>query len=196
MTQDTSRILVRLPAPLHGALKAEANKRGITLNKLCLQALRRGLAEADPEPVSAWPALRRILESSIGPRLCGAVLFGSRARGDAARCSDTDLLLCLAPGERLTRGLYAEWDALAARQPDAFPPGLSPHFSRLPASPESAGSLWLEVAVDGIVLWDPHQTVSRFLAGVRRYLLGGKAVRKESYGVPYWVRGDAKRAAC
>jgi len=193
--KNASKILVRLPAALHNELKSETARAGSTLNGICVDAFRRRLAEPVGIAPAPWPALRRTMESSLGPRLDALVLFGSRARGEASESSDTDLLLCLAPGVPLTRELYSNWDDLADQYPEDIPSDLSPHFSRLPESPESAGSLWLEVAIDGIVLWDRTWAVARFLASVRRYLLSGKVDRKMSYGVPYWVRNYAKSAA-
>lgn len=195
MPRDASKILVRLSATLHTDLKSEAARGGLTLNELCLDALERRLSQPVDVPRSTLPLPALVLESPLGSRLDGIVLFGSRARGEAKESSDTDLLLCLAPSTPLTRELYSEWDRLVETHPEAIPSDLSPHFSRLPETPEQAGSLWLEVAIDGIVLWERGLSVSRFLASARRYLLSGKAVRKSSYGVPYWVRNDAESAS-
>lgn len=133
-----------------------------------------------------------ILESRLAALLDAVVLFGSQARGNARASSDTDLLLCLAPGVPLMRDLYSQWDEFAAACGGAIPRDLSPHFSRQPGSPEEAGSLWLEVALDGIVLWERTPAVSRFLSAVRDYVSAGGAVRRSTYGIPYWVGTHAK----
>lgn len=143
----------------------------------------------------SFTPLPQILESSLGAQLEAIVLFGSQARGEATTGSDTDLLFCVSSSVQLTRELYAEWDRLAERHPDALSRDWSPHFCRLPASPEDAGSLWFEAAIDGIVLWDRSLAVSRFLASLRRYLLAGGRTRRTAYGVPYWVVSDAKPQA-
>jgi HEPN domain-containing protein/predicted nucleotidyltransferase len=144
---------------------------------------------------SVLPRPSIILEGPFGSRLEGIVLFGSRARGQATVSSDTDLLLCLAPRTPLTRSLYSEWDRLAKTHPEALPVDLSPHFARLPGSPEEAGYLWLEIAGDGIVLWERNGSVSRFLESARRYVASGRAVRGQSGGVSCWVRNDADLAS-
>jgi hypothetical protein len=186
MNADASKILVRLPAALHAELKRRAEVTGRTLNQVCVDALSQPAAQATP-----W---QPILDSRLGSHLDGIVLFGSRARGDARASSDTDLLLVLSAGVALTRDLYVAWDKLAAVHPGVLPRQVSPHFSCWPQTPAAAGSLWLEVALDGVVLWERDFAVSRFLASVRRYLLAGGASRKTTYGVPYWVREHAESA--
>lgn len=194
-TQYDSRILIRLPRQFHVALKSEAAESGVSLNELCVQALESRIVDASASPKIAWPLIDSVLKSSLAPKLEAIILFGSQARGDATPASDTDLLLCVASSVPLTRELYAEWDRLTERHPDALSRDWSPHFCRLPASPEEAGSLWFEAAIDGIVLWDRSLAVSRFLASLRRYLLAGGRTRRTAYGVPYWVVSDAKPQA-
>ncbi len=164
------------------------------MNRHRLNSGGKPLAESAVDLRSVLPQPSIILEGPFGSRLEGIVLFGSRARGETKESSDTDLLLCLAPHTPLTRDLYSKWDRLAQAHPEAIPVDLSPHFARLPESPEEAGYLWLEIAGDGIVLWERSGSVSRFLESVRRYVAAGKAVRKFSYGVPYWVRNDVDSA--
>jgi hypothetical protein len=153
----------------------------MTLNNFCIHALRRESA-GRPKPDSGqFIALGPILNSPLGVHLDGIVLFGSRSRDEAGANSDTDLMLCLSPDANLTRELYSQWDTLAAEQPDVLPPSLSPHFTRIPTSGESAGSLWLEVAVDGLVLRERAFCVSRALADLRRYshmLTGWRSIRE------------------
>lgn len=192
--KSASKILVRLPRHLHAELKSQAARLDVSLNQLCLQALQSYLRDsaAPPKPKAPFPPLACILESSLGAKLEAVALFGSQARGDATAASDADLLLCLQSGVALTRDLYAEWDRLMEAHPEAMPRALSPHFCLLPAAPENAGSLWFEVAIDGIVLWERTLAVSRFLASVRRYLLAGGRIRRSAYGVPYWVESHAQ----
>jgi predicted nucleotidyltransferase len=192
MLDLASKVLVRLPSGLHGDLKNKARQEGTTLNEFCLGALKRALEPRSASSETLPRTVKLVLESGMGELLQAIVLFGSRARGDSAADSDTDLLLCLGDGVALTRGLYTRWDELAAKHPEELGRGVSPHFSRLPEAPESAGSLWLEVAVDGIVCWDRSLCVSRFLGALRRHLLSGAVERRTSYGVPYWVRRDAE----
>jgi len=195
VNKNASRILVRLPLELHEELKRKARREQTTLNDLCIESLRRGSQGPLPAAERLSETVSLILQSPMGEMLQAVVLFGSRARGDNAVDSDTDLLLCLMDGVALTRDLYTMWDDLALENPEELGRGVSPHFSRLPEDPARAGSLWLEVAVDGIVQWDRSLGVSMFLGTLRRYLLSGAVERKTSYGIPYWVRRDAESTA-
>jgi predicted nucleotidyltransferase len=195
MGEAASKLLVRLPLGLHGDLKEKARQQGTTLNDFCVAGLRRALENRSAPGEMLSRTVKVILESAMGELVQSVVLFGSRARGDHDAGSDTDLLLCVKDGVALTRDLYTMWDDLALKNPEVLGRSVSPHFSRLPEAPESAGSLWLEVAVDGIVYWDGSLSVSRFLGALRRYLLSGAVERRTSYGVPYWVRRDAESKA-
>jgi hypothetical protein len=192
MRNRDSKVLVRLPAELHAALKLRARKERTTLNSFCVEALQRSLNWLQPGDEMLPQTVSLILQSPLRDLVQAVVLFGSRARGEAGAESDTDLLLCLSEGVALTRDLYAVWDHVAKKHPNEIGSGVSPHFSHLPDAPERAGSLWLEVALDGVVQWDRSLEVSRFLGAVRRYLLSGAVVRKTTYGIPYWVRRDAE----
>ncbi len=112
----------------------------------------------------------------------GVLLFGSRARGEERDDSDTDLLVVLDRTRPLVRALYEQWDEAAPLA------AYSPHFVHLPESVAQAGSLWLEAAVDGVILEDPQGNVSRFLGSLRRAIASGQMVRRTAHGHPYWVR--------
>jgi hypothetical protein len=53
-----------------------------------------------------------------------------------------------------------------------------------------AGSLWLEAAVDGIVLHEVDEEVSRFFGSIRRMIASGKLKRRSAYGHHYWVKNQ------
>jgi predicted nucleotidyltransferase len=195
VANDNSKLLIRLPASLHRELKARAAISQKTLNEFCLEGLRSNLSPSAAAISTIAEETAVILRSSLARKLEAILLFGSRAREDAWQGSDTDLLLCLPRGTQLNRDLYREWDALVDQSGGRMAPSTSPHFAVLPDSVDQAGGLWFEVAIDGIMLWDRRFEVSRFLGQVRRFLLAGKAVRKATYGVPYWVRTDAEPKA-
>jgi hypothetical protein len=161
---------------------------GLSLNQLCLRALSEyvsagRIAEAASTPGAEAPwlqAARRVL----GEELLGAVLFGSEARGEARADSDIDLLLVAGPAVPLTRRLYSLWDEQLGGDPH------SPHFVHLPSSVTGAGSLWLEAAVEGAVLYDREGRVGRFLGRLRRAMAAGRLRRKTAYGQPYWVKAE------
>lgn len=58
--------------------------------------------------LAAEPRLARLLARAEGdPQVLAVILFGSRARGDASACSDTDVCLVLSP-EPLARAAATE----------------------------------------------------------------------------------------
>lgn len=129
---------------------------------------RKDIAEHLAEVVSAF-------KEGLGGSLVSIVLFGSRARGDARVESDWDVLLVarhLSQGtlERhfgLKRMLPENWRgriALLARTPKEFE-------ARLPA-------LYLDIALDGIVIYDTEGYMERKLGHVR-LLIEQKGLRRE-----------------
>jgi len=118
----------------------------------------------------------------MGGDIDGLVLFGSLARGQETASSDVDLLIILNRSVALDRDVYSRWqfDRFAGRE-------IAPLFVHLPAEGERAGGLWLEVALDGIVLFDRDLRVTRFLSRVRNLVAGGQVRRMVTHGHPYWV---------
>ena len=107
------------------------------------------------------------LREQLGNRLVALVLFGSRARGDAEDTSDWDLLLIAEdlPPKAFERHIYVKrllpvsWRAVAsvlAKTPEEFEAGLQ--------------TVYLDIATDGIVLYDRLRYVSNRLAQLRRQL--------------------------
>lgn len=107
------------------------------------------------------------LERSLGDSLVAVVLFGSRARGEADETSDWDLLLIARdlPQKPFQRHLYlkqmlpADWRgqvAILAKTPTEFESYLS--------------SLFLDIALDGIILHDPQGYMADRLARLQRLI--------------------------
>jgi len=107
------------------------------------------------------------LSKGLGDDLVAMVLFGSRARGEAGPESDWDLLViaCNLPPKILARHFYlksmlpADWRArisILAKTPQEFE-------SRIPP-------LYLDIALDGIVLFDPQDYIARRLDWVRQQI--------------------------
>ncbi len=192
-----SKILIRIPQEQHQALKELAAKSRHSLNSLCVLALESLLARTPlvtpckfGRPFADSIAVESIVDE-FDADLQGIVLFGSWARGTASAHSDIDLLLVLRRGCALNRALYAQWDSFVSRA--GISRCLSPHFCRLTASCRDAGSLWFEVALEGVVLWERELAVSSYLVRLRRFMFENDVRRRHSYGVPYWVRGDGKQ---
>jgi len=123
------------------------------------------------------------LQSHFKNSILGVVLFGSQATGDAHQDSDIDLLLVLKSTLEIERDLYRIWDANFKELNK-----ISPQFSHFPEAPEKASSLWLEVALHGIVLWEQNFTVNHALQELRRYIYDNKLERKTAHGQGYWLK--------
>ncbi len=125
------------------------------------------------------------LRQGLGPGLVAVALFGSRARGDAAPESDWDLLVIAEqlPDRPLERhfqlkGLLPEsWRArvsILAKTPTEFE-------ARLPA-------LYLDIALDAVILHDPTGYLESRLAYIREQIrrLGLRRERSDSDLVWRW----------
>lgn len=146
------------------------------------------------------PLLRDYCELLWGryrDRLEGVVLFGSVARGDWKRESDIDLLVVV-QGWREIR----DWERIEELSPlknrlarrdsqaGAIQAGFYPAIHVLPLSPEEMQSfrpLYLDIATDGIVLFDKEGLMSRFVGSVREEAERAGAKRVVSAnGSFYW----------
>lgn len=106
----------------------------------------------------------RALREGLGGRLVSVVLFGSRARGDEGEDSDWDLLV-IAEGlpegsmsrRKFIRGLLPpKWRhrvSVIAKTPEEFESSLPP--------------LYLDIALDGIIIYDPRDYASKKLSYIR-----------------------------
>ena len=199
MRPDLATLILRVPASLHRRLKQEARWAGTSLNRYCLgllggktaesQAGRPALTPAPPSGSSHRADIlqdlsERVLETA-GDDIDGLVLFGSMARGRQTASSDIDLLIVLNRSAILDRDVYSRWKLgrFAGRE-------IAPLFVHLPADGERVGGLWLEVALDGVVLFDRDLRVTRFLSRVRNLVAGGRVRRMITHGHPYWVYSE------
>lgn len=184
MTEHSGRFVLRIPPDLHARVRRLARERGVSLNEYCRTAIEYYTNGTSGGGFSTDPGGRWVAEARrvVGDDLEGVVLFGSQARGEARASSDTDLLVVVSPLLQLRRALYHRWDSTV---PD---PSVNPHFVHLPDSVSSAGSIWYEVALDGVVLHEADQSVSTFLQHVRRAIAEGSLRRRYVHGHPYWVK--------
>lgn len=115
------------------------------------------------------------LRQSLGDDLIAVVLFGSRARGEADEASDWDLLVIARqlPKQAFRRHLQLK---------TALPPDWRGRVSLLAKTPEEfearLPALFLDIALDGIVLYDTDQYATKRLAGLRR-LIEKRGLRRE-----------------
>lgn len=169
--------MLRVPAALHARMRAEARAAGVSLNEYCVRQLTlpAGAAELAPALAQAF--------DMYGDDLMGVVVFGSWARGEATAESDIDLLIVL--GGAVTRERYRTWDDAPLTTVGLR---VEPMLVNLPADDGRVSSLWAEVAVDGLVLYDRDLSVSRYLAGIRRQIVSGAMQQRSVHGQHYWVR--------
>ena len=188
-SNPSGRFVLRLPPELHSSARNKAREEGISLNEYCTRAIRACVSQQSTEEgkyagTSGQDAWIRHLDELLHGALAGVLLFGSAARGERGERSDIDLLIILQRELPLVRQLYRLWDEEFGND------RLSAHFVHLPANIEEAGSLWFEVAMDGITLFEKDREVSRFLGKVRRAVAGGSLTRSMAYGQPYWIRAE------
>ncbi|MCA1732148.1 MAG: toxin-antitoxin system HicB family antitoxin [Acidobacteria bacterium] len=175
----SGRFILRIDAGLHARLREAAAAAGFSLNEYCARKLEAPASE----PVVAAAEVIRNARRVAGDALLGVAAFGSWARGELADTSDVDLLLVLDSTRPVDRDLYREWD----REPlswDGHP--IEPHFVRLPEE-GAVSSVWAEVAIGGIVLFERGLAVSKALITIRERIAEGKIVRRLIHGQPYWV---------
>lgn len=186
----SGKFVLRTPSELHARLQREAQRQGLSLNNLCLDLIGAGLRSKGV--VCGEPNLPQKLHQSIlqqwKDKLIGIVLFGSSARGDASPSSDIDLFLILKSNIKIQRKLYHEWSDLLEPAGLSHSDIYSPHFVLLPKDIQEAGSLWFEIALDGIVLWEKNYRISSFLRKLRTAIAEGNIKRKLTHGHPYWQR--------
>lgn len=120
----------------------------------------------------------RALQRQLRDRLVTLVLFGSQARGEAQDDSDWDLLviahdLSERPLERyqqMKQILPEPWRgrvSILAKTPEEFESGVS--------------SLWLDIALDGVLLYDSQGYAGRRLGALKR-LIEQRGLLRERVG--------------
>lgn len=183
----SGKFVLRLKPELHSRLKRKASAQSLSLNQLCAELLERSLDDHSQElPEALLTALRNFW----GSRLDAILLFGSKARKTNTPSSDIDLLLVMSENTPITRQLYFEWDTIVEQEPTLKSEHYSPQFVSLPAELEGIGSLWLEVALEGKLLWEQGSQVSQRLNQIRNAIAQGHFKRQLTHGHPYWIKKE------
>jgi len=131
-------------------------------------------------PKSAVEALRR----ALGDLLVAVVLFGSRARGDARADSDWDVLVL---AEGLPQNAY-DRQLFFGRLLPSDVPGAVTVVAKTPKEFEAyLPSLYLDIALDGQVLYDPSGFAADRLAALRRLIKEAGLRRERTEAGDMWA---------
>lgn len=123
------------------------------------------------------------LEQALGDDLIALVLFGSRARSDARPDSDWDLLLIAEglPLNTLQRHFFLK---------QLLPPELAGQLSLITQKPAELDSyltsLFLDIALHGIVLYDTDNYITSYLHQAQQLIRQKKLQRKQTNGDFSW----------
>lgn len=123
------------------------------------------------------------LRQGLGDALLAVVLFGSRARGEARENSDWDLLVL---SDGLARDTFTRHLALKR----LLPPDDRSALSLMAKTPDEfeahLPALYLDVALDGKVLYDPKGYAERRLAQLRNLIEQGGLRRRRTPDGDVW----------
>ncbi|MFM8313195.1 MAG: nucleotidyltransferase domain-containing protein [Deltaproteobacteria bacterium] len=187
----SGKFVVRLDPQVHQQLKVESLKRGVSLNELCQERLSTP-SQSQARKSSPLPeiVLSHVLDTArrLDLPVKGILLFGSFARGDQDDSSDIDLLVILSGEKTIERALYQQWDRLFQEHRFCGPHEINVHFVYLPEDPKLCGSLWLECALEGILVFEVTDAkVHKKVLQIRNLIAQGHWRRKYAHGHPYWT---------
>jgi predicted nucleotidyltransferase len=119
----------------------------------------------------------RALREGLGERLVAVVLFGSRARGDPTAESDWDLLVLAEglPVDTFERHLF-----VSRLLPATLPAAISVVAKSTCEFEASLTSLYLDIALDGQILYDSQGYAADRLAKLKRLLADAGLYRERT----------------
>lgn len=123
------------------------------------------------------------LRTALGDQLIAVVLFGSRARGEASAESDWDLLVIAEglPERQFERHLFLK---------QLLPSGCRGAVSMLAKTPQEfeahLPSLYLDIAVDGQILYDPDGYAAKKLGALQRLIEASGLYRERTEAGDVW----------
>ncbi len=123
------------------------------------------------------------LRAGLGDRLVAVILFGSRARGEASASSDWDMLV-------IAEGLPKKAFERRALLKLSLPPRYRGAISVLAKTPEEfeahLPSLYLDIALDGQVLYDRQNYAAEKLTALRRLIQQAGLYRERTPAGDIW----------
>jgi predicted nucleotidyltransferase len=123
------------------------------------------------------------LQMALGNGLVAVVLFGSQARGDPTPASDWDMLVV---AEELPNKLFERHRHLKRLLP-ADCRGAISALAKTPQEFEAhLPSLYLDIALDGRILYDPRGYAAERLATLRRLLKQSGLYRERTEAGDVW----------
>ena len=123
------------------------------------------------------------LQEGLGERLVAVVLYGSRARGQAREVSDWDLFIVATD---LPAQLWDRHILLKRFLPAAYRGAVSLLAKTPQEFEEKISSLYLDIAQDGQILFDPQGYAHRRLADLQHLMAEKGLYRKQSSGGEVW----------
>lgn len=183
MSTNHKKFLLRLPQDAYTSLMREAEKACLSLNQLIVQKVSDKMTTSESNSL-VDSILNANLVVGWREKILGILLFGSAARNQLGTNSDIDLLVVLSKEIHINRDLYRQCDKVFGELSfQGYP--VSIHFVHPPE--DGYGSLWLEVSLEGIVLYDTDRWLTSQLIKIRSSIATGHVTRKIIHGLPYWV---------
>jgi predicted nucleotidyltransferase len=189
--------LLRVPEQKFVRLKKLAKSSGVSINEYLNSVFDQSTALTSVGSSGIHQIDQRILDrikaASFSTDLVAIILFGSMAKGTETEASDCDLLLVLSSAQKITRKLYTLWDNEVENGINASITAgreINPHFVGMPKDLSEVHSLWLEVALSGIVIWKRDCEIDNQLQKIRLAIASGGFQRKVTHGQPYWIRKE------
>ena len=182
--QEKVSFILRSPQEVHNRLKEQAVLAGLSLNEFCIRKLMgSSQTHFDFLPLAQIDTLCSFFQPED---LIGVLLYGSYARKEHTPQSDIDILIVLHSRKPLIRSLYTEIDSAAGDLGK-----VEVHLSHLPTPELGLSSLWAEIALDGIVLYEKNLALTQVCQQLRKQIASGAYVRKITHGQAYWVHNQS-----